>query len=95
MEHKLITELRRLLQENGEANGSYKFVDYVDGTIKEEEVLRIKVKDMSEIIKGIPLGSTKQYTVDLEYKGIKGHTVFTDIEVFFRDLQKDFEKFGL
>lgn len=95
MEHRLITELRRLLQTNREASGSYVHVTYENGVRHEIGEFRIKIKDTSEIIEGIPLGDTKQYTVDLEYKGIKGHTVHSDIEVFFDKLQRDLIKFGM
>lgn len=91
MEHNLIAGLKILLKENGEAKGSYTNINHKN----EEEVLKVEIKDISEVIEGIPLGDTKQYSIDLEYKDIKGHKIYTDIEVFFSELEKDLRRFGL
>lgn len=100
-ESNIITRMKELLQQNGECKFGFKNTKNDNSLLCTGEFLLVEVKDISEVIEGIPLGATKQFSVDLEYqcvkdkyKLIKGHKIYTDIDVFFNELQKDLENFG-
>lgn len=81
MENKIIKSLKEALNKNKKIQEEV--------IVKDNKILKISIKDISEVIEGIPVEDTRQYLVELEYDNLKGSSTFKDIDTFFNRLEKD------
>ena len=84
MENKVINRLKETLNKNKKVQEEV--------ILNNDKVLKIFIKDISEVIEGIPSEDTRQFLVELEYENLKGSSIFKNIDTFFNNLGKDLKE---
>lgn len=84
MENKVINRLKETLNKNKKIQEEV--------ILNNDKVLKIFIKDISEVIEGIPSEDTRQFLVELEYENLKGSSIFKNIDTFFNNLEKDLKE---
>lgn len=84
MENKVINRLKETLNKNKKVQEEV--------ILNNDKVLKIFIKDISEVIEGIPSEDTRQFLVELEYENLKGSSIFKNIDTFFNNLEKDLKE---
>lgn len=84
MENKVINRLKETLNKNKKVQEEV--------ILNNDKVLKIFIKDISEVIEGIPSENTRQFLVELEYENLKGSSIFKNIDTFFNSLKKDLKE---
>lgn len=84
MENKVINRLKETLNKNKKVQEEV--------ILNNDKVLKIFIKDISEVIEGIPNEDTREFLVELEYENLKGSSIFKNIDTFFNNLEKDLKE---
>lgn len=84
MENKVINRLKETLNKNKKVQEEV--------ILNNDKVLKIFIKDISEVIEGIPSEDTREFLVELEYENLKGSSIFKNIDTFFNNLEKDLKE---
>lgn len=84
MENKVINRLKETLNKNKKVQEEV--------ILNNDKFLKIFIKDISEVIDGIPSEDTRQFLVELEYENLKGSSIFKNIDTFFNSLKKDLKE---
>lgn len=84
MENKVINRLKETLNKNKKVQEEV--------ILNNDKVLKIFIKDISEVIEGIPSEDTREFLVELEYENLKGSSIFKNIDTFFNSLKKDLKE---
>lgn len=84
MENKVINRLKETLNKNKKVQEEV--------ILNNDKVLKIFIKDISEVIEGIPSEDTRQFLVELEYESLKESSIFKNIDTFFNSLEKDLKE---
>lgn len=84
MENKVINRLKETLNKNKKVQEEV--------ILNNDKVLKIFIKDISEVIEGIPSEDTRQFLVELEHENLKGSSIFKNIDTFFNNLEKDLKE---